>query len=78
MTARDRRFYEEPAPSSDLRTPAQIDRDRILYSPHFLRLAEVTQVRSTVSDAAPTSTDEAVSNAPSNQIEHFPPKIRYI
>jgi dGTPase len=28
----------------DFRTPAQVDRDRILYSRHFQRLAEVTQV----------------------------------
>jgi dGTPase len=28
----------------DFRTPAQVDRDRILYSTAFLRLAEVTQV----------------------------------
>jgi dGTPase len=43
---RNRRFHQESARASDLRTPAQIDRDRILYSPHFARLAEVTQVRS--------------------------------
>ena len=28
------------------RTSAQVDRDRLLYSPHLARLAEVTQVRS--------------------------------
>ncbi len=45
---RYRRFYEDrftPRKSnSDLRTPAQRDRDRILYSSAFRRLAEVTQV----------------------------------
>jgi dGTPase len=50
MIARDRRFQEESARSDDPRTPAQIDRDRILYSPHFSRLAEVTQVRSVSGD----------------------------
>lgn len=39
---RDDRFYEEPR--SDYRTPGQLDRDRILYSSAFARLAEVTQV----------------------------------
>lgn len=33
----------DPA-SPDARNPFQIDRDRILYTPEFLRLAEVTQV----------------------------------
>jgi len=36
------RFYTEEAP--DGRTPAQRDRDRILYSGAFARLAEITQV----------------------------------
>ena len=47
---RNQRFHAEVARNSDLRTPAQIDRDRILYSPHFARLAEVTQVRSTTGE----------------------------
>jgi dGTPase len=33
-----------PEPRSDYRSAAQVDRDRILYSTAFLRLAEVTQV----------------------------------
>ena len=40
--ARDERFVGEAR--ADYRTPAQIDRDRILYSPSLARLAEVTQV----------------------------------
>lgn len=39
------RFHQESLRTSDYRTAFQIDRDRILYSPHFARLAEVTQVR---------------------------------
>jgi dGTPase len=38
----DDRFHREEAPDS--RTPAQRDRDRILYSGAFARLAEITQV----------------------------------
>jgi dGTPase len=45
---RYRRFYEEI--TFDLRAPAQIDRDRVLNSPHFSRLAEVTQLRSSSGD----------------------------
>jgi len=37
------RFFKEKK-NSDPRTPAQTDRDRILYSTAFARLAEVTQV----------------------------------
>ncbi|HLG99150.1 MAG TPA: HD domain-containing protein [Bryobacteraceae bacterium] len=40
--ARDDRFV--PEQRQDYRTAAQIDRDRILYSPALARLAEVTQV----------------------------------
>jgi len=40
--ARDNRFA--PEQSQQYRTPAQVDRDRILYSTPFARLAEVTQV----------------------------------
>lgn len=40
--ARDERFVAEQR--EDYRTPAQIDRDRILYSTPLARLAEVTQV----------------------------------
>jgi dGTPase len=40
--ARDERFVAEQR--RDYRTPAQIDRDRILYSTSLARLAEVTQV----------------------------------
>lgn len=42
MVNRDKRFTTEAR--EDYRTPAQVDRDRILYSRHFQRLAEVTQV----------------------------------
>jgi len=42
---RDGRFHENPSPDGgDLRTRAQRDRDRILYSSALRRLAEVTQV----------------------------------
>lgn len=37
------RFFKERK-NADTRTPSQIDRDRILYSTAFARLAEVTQV----------------------------------
>jgi dGTPase len=37
------RFFREKK-NADARTPAQVDRDRILYSTAFARLAEVTQV----------------------------------
>jgi dGTPase len=44
-TLRDRRFHDNASnPESDYRTPSQRDRDRILYSSSFRRLAEVTQV----------------------------------
>lgn len=43
---RQLRYYSEASRDTDLRTPAQLDRDRILYSPHLARLAEVTQVHS--------------------------------
>ena len=36
------RFYKEAG--ADPRTPAQKDRDRILYSGAFARMAEITQV----------------------------------
>jgi len=39
----DRRFHLEQS-RPDHRTPAQVDRDRVLYSSAFARLAEVTQV----------------------------------
>ncbi len=39
----DERYHTEHR-TADRRTPAQIDRDRILYSTAFARLAEVTQV----------------------------------
>jgi dGTPase len=45
---RNIRFREE-SPSL-VRTEAQLDRDRILYCPHFSRLADVTQVRTLESD----------------------------
>jgi dGTPase len=41
-TALDERFVKEPPPS--VRSEAQRDRDRILYSSAFLRLGQVTQV----------------------------------
>lgn len=41
---RFQRFLEEKSRPRDVRTPTQIDRDRILYSTNFARLAEVTQV----------------------------------
>jgi dGTPase len=44
MTGRHLRLYPEKT-FNQYRTEAQVDRDRILYSPHFGRLAEVTQVR---------------------------------
>jgi dGTPase len=50
MTDRDTRFHKESLRITDYRTPAQIDRDRVLYSPHFARLAEVTQVRAISGD----------------------------
>jgi dGTPase len=44
---RNRRRYTRPkAPEGDSRSPAQRDRDRILYTSAFRRLAEVTQVAS--------------------------------
>jgi dGTPase len=42
VAEREARFASESR--KDFRTPAQVDRDRILYSRHFQRLAEVTQV----------------------------------
>ncbi len=42
MSSRTERFYSEER--SDYRTPGQVDRDRVLYSSAFARLAEVTQV----------------------------------
>jgi len=45
MTPRDDRFVPEILFGA-FRSEAQIDRDRIIYSPHLARLAEVTQVRS--------------------------------
>lgn len=42
MSKRDERFTDEAR--SDYRQRAQVDRDRILYSRAFARLAEVTQV----------------------------------
>jgi dGTPase len=42
---RSERLHEQQSrPDGDDRTPAQRDRDRILYSSSFRRLAEVTQV----------------------------------
>lgn len=44
---RNRRRHSLPcSPKGDFRTPAQRDRDRIIYAPAFRRLAEVTQVAS--------------------------------
>jgi dGTPase len=48
MTGRDFRFHSDT--TGGKRTEAQVDRDRILYCPHFARLAEVTQVRATDGD----------------------------
>ena len=45
MTGRDERLVPEILFGA-FRSNAQIDRDRIIYSPHLARLAEVTQVRS--------------------------------
>lgn len=45
MMDRNARFYPENTPK-EYRSEAQVDRDRILYCPHFARLAEVTQTRS--------------------------------
>lgn len=42
MSDRNSRFREEGR--TDYRTPAQVDRDRILYTPALSRLAEITQV----------------------------------
>lgn len=42
MSSRNDRFY--PEQRIDYRTPGQVDRDRILYSSAFARLAEVTRV----------------------------------
>jgi dGTPase len=42
---RDDRYHKEAVSKTEKRTRAQVDRDRVLYSPHFARLAEVTQVR---------------------------------
>jgi dGTPase len=50
MVSREERFQPETFRTSDSRSPFQIDRDRILYSPHFARLAEVTQVRNLSGD----------------------------
>lgn len=44
---RDRRFKLEERSG---RKPDQIDRDRLLYCPHFARLADVTQVRTIEGD----------------------------
>lgn len=47
LSFRNRRRHSRPAPlDGDFRTPAQRDRDRIIYAPAFRRLAEVTQVAS--------------------------------
>src|SRR6478609_9031210 len=44
-TLRVRRFHDNaPNPEGDYRAPSQRDRDRVLYSSSFRRLAEVTQV----------------------------------
>lgn len=44
-TTRGRRFHDnKPNPEGDYRAPSQRDRDRVLYSSSFRRLAEVTQV----------------------------------
>lgn len=40
----DTRRVPEPARPDDPRSPFRRDRDRVLYSPHFARLAEITQV----------------------------------
>jgi dGTPase len=45
MVDRSDRYHKEAVSKVEKRSPAQVDRDRILYSPHFARLAEVTQVR---------------------------------
>lgn len=42
MSDHDARFLQDGR--TDYRSPAQIDRDRILYTPAFSRLAEITQV----------------------------------
>jgi dGTPase len=42
---RSDRYRKEVAVDSELRSRSQVDRDRVLYSPHLARLAEVTQVR---------------------------------
>jgi dGTPase len=42
LSSKTERFYTEER--SEYRTPGQLDRDRILYSSAFARLAEVTQV----------------------------------
>ncbi|MDT8071212.1 MAG: dNTP triphosphohydrolase, partial [Terriglobia bacterium] len=45
VAQRDQRLHDDrPNPTGDDRTPAQRDRDRVLYSSAFRRLAEVTQV----------------------------------
>ena len=40
----DTRRTLEPRSSADPRSPYRLDRDRVLYSAHFARLAEITQV----------------------------------
>jgi len=45
MAGRNDRYHTEVAVSSEVRSRSQVDRDRVLYSPHLARLAEVTQVR---------------------------------
>jgi dGTPase len=45
MPGPDDRYYPENTFNA-ARTEAQVDRDRVIYCPHFARLAEVTQVRS--------------------------------
>ena len=51
MIAPDQRNIRVRKESPSLvRTEAQLDRDRILYCPHFSRLADVTQVRTLDSD----------------------------
>jgi dGTPase len=42
LSSRNERFHSEER--TDYRTPGQLDRDRVLYSSAFARLAEVTQV----------------------------------
>src|SRR6516165_8585910 len=45
MIALDQRSHRFRAENLSGRDQEQIDRDRVLYCPHFARLADVTQVR---------------------------------